>query len=64
MVNIYEWCLTDPSVGPSVDHALSVSPTQAQAHAEPRKALIGAKKTGAAKKSVWIIHWLTSKINI
>ena len=41
----------DPSVGPSVDHALSVSPTEAQAHAEPRKALIGAKKTGAAKKS-------------
>ncbi|CAC5412185.1 ARFGAP2_3 [Mytilus coruscus] len=41
----------DPSEGPSVDHALSMSPTQAMAHAEPRKALIGAKKTGGAKKS-------------
>lgn len=41
----------DPSAGPNVDHALSMSPTQAQAQAEPRKALIGAKKPGAAKKS-------------
>ncbi|XP_063403769.1 ADP-ribosylation factor GTPase-activating protein 2-like isoform X1 [Mytilus trossulus] len=41
----------DPSEGPSVDHALSMSPTQAMAVAEPRKALIGAKKTGGAKKS-------------
>ena len=44
--------LSDPSEGPSVDHALSMSPTQAAAHAEPRKTLIGAKKTGGAKKSV------------
>ena len=35
--------------GPSVEHALSMSPTEAIAKAEPRKALIGAKKTGAKK---------------
>ncbi|XP_052808989.1 ADP-ribosylation factor GTPase-activating protein 2-like isoform X3 [Mya arenaria] len=34
--------------GPSVEHALSMSPTEAMAKAEPRKSLIGQKKT--AKK--------------
>jgi len=36
--------------GPSVDHALSMSPTEAMAKAEPRKSLIGQKK--GAKKGV------------
>lgn len=35
--------------GPSVEAALSMSPTQAQAQAEPRKSLIGAKKQPARK---------------
>ena len=48
--------LLDDTQGPNVEAALSTSPTQAQnqAHAEPRKALIGAKKTPAAKKGVRI----------
>ncbi|KAK3581877.1 hypothetical protein CHS0354_003187 [Potamilus streckersoni] len=41
---------TEPTEGPSVEAALSMSPTQAQAQAEPRKAIIGAKKPTAAKK--------------
>ncbi|KAK3700842.1 hypothetical protein RRG08_011598 [Elysia crispata] len=42
----------DDTQGPNVEAALSTSPTQAQnlAQAEPRKAIIGAKKTPAAKK--------------
>lgn len=40
--------------GPNVEHALSMSPTEAMAKAEPRKALIGAKK-GPAKKGVRFI---------
>ncbi|XP_053397459.1 ADP-ribosylation factor GTPase-activating protein 2-like isoform X3 [Mercenaria mercenaria] len=35
--------------GPNVEHALSMSPTEALAKAEPRKALIGAKKAPAKK---------------
>lgn len=35
--------------GPNVEHALSMSPTEAMAKAEPRKGLIGAKKTTAKK---------------
>ncbi|XP_060601709.1 ADP-ribosylation factor GTPase-activating protein 2-like isoform X2 [Ruditapes philippinarum] len=35
--------------GPNVEHALSMSPTEAMAKAEPRKALIGAKKAPAKK---------------
>ncbi|KAH3726037.1 ADP-ribosylation factor GTPase-activating protein 2-like isoform X2 [Dreissena polymorpha] len=35
--------------GPSVEHALSMSPTEALAKAEPRKSLIGAKKAPAKK---------------
>lgn len=35
--------------GPSVEHALSMSPTEAMAKAEPRKSLIGAKKAPAKK---------------
>ncbi|KAL4232970.1 ADP-ribosylation factor GTPase-activating protein 2 [Mactra antiquata] len=35
--------------GPSVEHALSMSPTEAIAVAEPRKSLIGAKKAPAKK---------------
>ena len=35
--------------GPNVDLALSMSPTEASAKAEPRKSLIGAKKAGAKK---------------
>lgn len=35
--------------GPNVEHALSMSPTEALAKAEPRKALIGNKKTGTKK---------------
>ena len=35
--------------GPNVEHALSMSPTEALAKAEPRKALIGAKKSTAKK---------------
>ena len=44
----------DPSVGPSVEAALSMSPTQALMQAEPRKATIGSRKAGAAKKGVCI----------
>ncbi|RUS82029.1 hypothetical protein EGW08_010220 [Elysia chlorotica] len=42
----------DDTQGPNVEAALSTSPTEAQtmAQAEPRKAIIGAKKTPAAKK--------------
>ncbi|XP_021355377.1 ADP-ribosylation factor GTPase-activating protein 2-like isoform X6 [Mizuhopecten yessoensis] len=40
----------DPTEGPSVEAALSVSPTQAAAHAEPRKSIIGAKKPAGARK--------------
>lgn len=35
--------------GPNVEHALSMSPTEALAKAEPRKTLIGAKKAPAKK---------------
>ncbi|BFZ24913.1 hypothetical protein BsWGS_27952 [Bradybaena similaris] len=42
--------IEDPSAGPNVEAALSTSPTQAQSQAEPRKAIIGTKKTVAAKK--------------
>ncbi|XP_050393915.1 ADP-ribosylation factor GTPase-activating protein 2 isoform X3 [Patella vulgata] len=35
----------DPNEGPSVEAALNMSPTQAAAIAEPRKSLIGGKKT-------------------
>ncbi|ESO84106.1 hypothetical protein LOTGIDRAFT_108053 [Lottia gigantea] len=44
----------DPNEGPNVEAALSMSPTQATAVAEPRKSLIGAKKTkgSATKKGV------------
>lgn len=41
----------DPNVGPSVEAALSTSPTQALAQAEPRKATIGGRKAAAPKKS-------------
>ena len=44
--------LTEPGVGPSVEAALSTSPTQAAGRAEPRKTLIGAKKAPAGKKGV------------
>ncbi|XP_060070158.1 ADP-ribosylation factor GTPase-activating protein 2-like isoform X2 [Ylistrum balloti] len=40
----------DPSEGPSVEAALSMSPTQAAAHAEPRKSIIGAKKPAGGRK--------------
>ncbi|XP_070189368.1 ADP-ribosylation factor GTPase-activating protein 2-like isoform X4 [Littorina saxatilis] len=40
----------EPGVGPSVEHALSTSPTQAASQMEPRKTLIGAKKAPAGKK--------------
>ncbi|XP_041351686.1 ADP-ribosylation factor GTPase-activating protein 2-like isoform X2 [Gigantopelta aegis] len=40
----------DPNEGPKVDHVLSMSPTEAIAVAEPRKTIIGAKKTAAARK--------------
>ncbi|XP_071112525.1 ADP-ribosylation factor GTPase-activating protein 2-like isoform X2 [Haliotis cracherodii] len=40
----------DPNEGPNVEAALSMSPTQAAAIAEPRKAIIGGKKSAAAKK--------------
>ncbi|XP_069102474.1 ADP-ribosylation factor GTPase-activating protein 2-like isoform X4 [Argopecten irradians] len=40
----------DPSEGPSVEAALSMSPTQAAAQAEPRKSIIGAKKPAGARK--------------
>ncbi|KAL5010985.1 hypothetical protein ScPMuIL_013290 [Solemya velum] len=39
----------DTDEGPNVHIALSMSPTQAVAQAEPRKALIGSKKTGTKK---------------
>ncbi|CAG5119383.1 unnamed protein product [Candidula unifasciata] len=42
--------IEDPSAGPNVEAALSTSPTQAQSQAEPRKTIIGNKKTTAAKK--------------
>ncbi|XP_064618068.1 ADP-ribosylation factor GTPase-activating protein 2-like isoform X2 [Liolophura sinensis] len=40
----------DPNEGPSVEAALSMSPTQAQAQAEPRKTTIGARRPVGAKK--------------
>ncbi|XP_076444728.1 ADP-ribosylation factor GTPase-activating protein 2-like isoform X6 [Babylonia areolata] len=40
----------EPGVGPSVEAALSTSPTQAASQLEPRKTLIGAKKAPAGKK--------------
>ncbi|XP_046575566.1 LOW QUALITY PROTEIN: ADP-ribosylation factor GTPase-activating protein 2-like [Haliotis rubra] len=40
----------DPNEGPNVEAALSMSPTQAAAIAEPRKAIIGGKKAPAGKK--------------
>ncbi|KAL8569346.1 hypothetical protein ACOMHN_014030 [Nucella lapillus] len=40
----------EPEVGPSVEAALSTSPTQAASSMEPRKTLIGAKKAPAGKK--------------
>lgn len=42
----------DPTAGPNVEAALSTSPSQAASQAEPRKAIIGAKKTSAVKKGV------------
>nr|XP_034333111.1 ADP-ribosylation factor GTPase-activating protein 2 isoform X1 [Crassostrea gigas] len=39
----------DPNEGPSVEAALSISPTTAAAQAEPRKAIIGAKKPAGRK---------------
>ncbi|XP_061195073.1 ADP-ribosylation factor GTPase-activating protein 2-like isoform X2 [Saccostrea echinata] len=39
----------DPSEGPSVEAALSMSPTSAAAQAEPRKSIIGAKKPAGRK---------------
>ncbi len=38
--------------GPSVEAALSMSPTQAVMHAEPRKPTIGTRKPTSAKKGV------------
>ncbi|PVD27924.1 hypothetical protein C0Q70_10499 [Pomacea canaliculata] len=40
----------ESDVGPSVEAALSTSPSQAAAQIEPRKTIIGAKKPAAAKK--------------
>lgn len=40
---------TDPNEGPSVEAALSMSPTTAAAQAEPRKAIIGTKKPAGRK---------------
>jgi ADP-ribosylation factor GTPase-activating protein 2/3 len=42
--------IEDPSAGPNVEAALSTSPSQAASQAEPRKAIIGAKKVPAGKK--------------
>lgn len=39
---------TDPNDGPSVEAALSISPSQVKT--EPRKSVLGAKKSGLAKK--------------
>ena len=41
----------DPTSGPSVDAALSTSPTQAVLQAEPRKPTIGGRKPTGAKKA-------------
>ena len=41
----------DNGEGPSVEAALSTSPTEAIKTAEPRKPTIGARKPGAAKKA-------------
>ena len=42
----------DPSEGPSVEAALSMSPTEAQRTQEPRKTTIGVRKPASAKKGV------------
>ena len=48
--NIYPlFHFPDPNEGPSVEAALSMSPTTAAAQAEPRKAIIGAKKPAGRK---------------
>ena len=51
----------DPSEGPNVEAALSVSPTQAAQIQEPRKATIGGRKP-AAKKGVSSIVCLLSQL--
>lgn len=48
--------LSESDVGPSVEAALSTSPSQAAAQIEPRKTIIGAKKPAAAKKGVGTQH--------
>lgn len=47
-MNVTHFC-PDPNEGPSVEAALSISPTTAAAQAEPRKAIIGAKKPAGRK---------------
>jgi len=42
----------EPTEGPNVEAALSMSPTQAQQLAEPRKSTIGSRKPAASKKGV------------
>ena len=45
----------DPTQGPNVDAALSVSPTQAKV--EPRKSTITGRKPASAKKTVSILKY-------
>ena len=42
----------DDGQGPSVEAALSMSPTEAQKIQEPRKTTIGGRKPASAKKGV------------
>ncbi|KAK2141663.1 hypothetical protein LSH36_1059g01048 [Paralvinella palmiformis] len=42
----------EPTEGPNVEAALSMSPTQAQQLAEPRKSTIGSRKPAASKKGL------------
>lgn len=53
---------TDPNEGPSVEAALSISPTTAAAQAEPRKAIIGTKKP-ACRKGVRGEQFVKKKIS-
>lgn len=46
--NVSSLQTADPNEGPSVEAALSISPTQVQN--EPRKSILGSKRPGAAKK--------------
>lgn len=50
---IFLLCI-DPNEGPSVEAALSISPTQVQN--EPRKSILGSKRPGAAKKGVSYLY--------